>query len=261
MIKVAICDEEEAFAKEVYSVLSDISKSRNINVVIDVFRGTDKLLSEFKKNHYNIVFFSVDSEVSNDDKSKLNLAKYIKSIGNNIQIIFFSRTEKYALEGYEIGISNYFLKPDGEELSNIDKEKIESEFLKVLSKIDKEVKRIFIIKKKVGIKILSIDDILFFEAHNRVITVVTKYEKIDFYDKINDLEERLKDNSFLRCHRAFLVNPKYVKELTKDAIYLEYNYTIPVSRLRSVDVRNHIINYLDNNINNNELLDNYFFQL
>lgn len=254
MIKVAICDEEENFAKEVYDVLNNISKKKNIDVIIDIFEMAERFLSKFKDNHYNIVFINVDAKMSVENKSRLDIARYIKSVSNNTQIIFFSRTEKYALDGYDIGISNYLLKPVGKKLNVVDKEKIQNEFLKILDKIGEVKKRLFIIKKKDGIKILNIDDILFFEAHNRVVTVVTKHEKIDFYDKINDLEEKFSDSSFIRCHRGFLINPEYVKEITKDTMCLDYNYIVPVSRLRVTDVKNDIINYLNNNYDSNKLI-------
>ena len=249
MINVAICDIEKNFNKEVFSILSNISKKKNIDVIIDIFEKPDKFLFKYKNidNQYNIVFINVDLDININHKKGIDIAREIRKINSTTQIIFFSRTEKYIFEGYDIGISNYLLKPTDKNLKDIDKRKIEKEFLKALNKIYKIEKNLFCIKRKDGLKILNIDDILFFETNNRMITVVTKNGKVDFYDKINDLEEKLNNNSFIRCHRGFLVNPEHIKEINKDTLLLNCNYNIPISRLKISEVKQKLINYLNNN--------------
>lgn len=249
MINVAICDIEEFFNKEVFSILSNISKKKKIDVTIDIFEEPDKFLAKCTNmnNEYNIVFINVDLNININNKKGIDIAREIKKINNNIQIIFFSRTKKYIFEGYDIGILNYLLKPTEKNLKDTDKKKIETEFLKALNRICKIKKDLFCIKKKDSLKIIDIEDILFFEANNRKITVVTKKGKIDFYDKIQNLEEKLSSNSFIRCHRGFLVNPEHIKEINKDTLLLDYNYNIPISRLKISKVKSDLINYLNNN--------------
>ncbi|WP_341381616.1 LytTR family DNA-binding domain-containing protein [Clostridium massiliamazoniense] len=216
-----------------------------MDVIIDIFEEPEKFLFKFKDidNQYNIVFINVDLDM----QKGIYIARCIKEINSTTQIIFFSRSKKYILEGYDIGISNYLLKPTDKDLKDIDKEKIEKEFLKVLNKIYKIEKNLFCINKKAGLKILNIEDILFFETNNRMVTAVTKNGKLDFYDKITNLEKKLNNSKFIRCHRGFLVNPEHIVEMNKESLILNYNYSIPISRLKITEVKDKLLDYLANN--------------
>lgn len=249
MISIAICDEEKNFVKEVYNVLSNISKKNNIDIFIDIFENGDQFLVKFKKveNQYNIVFINIDANIFINNMTGIEVAKYIKKLNKNTQIIFFSRSKKYVFEGYNIGISNYLLKPTGTKLEEIDKKKIEEEFFKILDKLYEIKKNLFVVKSRDYLKVLNIEDILFFEAKDRKIIVVTKNGKFSFYNKMSNLENNFNKNLFIRCHRGFLINPEHIKEITSENVYLNYGYKIPISRLKISNVKSKFINYLKKN--------------
>jgi len=59
---------------------------------------------------------------------------------------------------------------------------------------------------------------------------------------LTELEERLEDDGFFRCHRGFLVNVKYVKEIvsyTRDSLFLllKDGKEVPLSKHRAVELK------------------------
>ena len=44
------------------------------------------------------------------------------------------------------------------------------------------------------------------------------------------MEQMLPKGNFVRCHRSYLVNIKYIKVVNKDTITLESGIKIPISR-------------------------------
>ncbi len=59
---------------------------------------------------------------------------------------------------------------------------------------------------------------------------------------LTELEERLEDEGFFRCHRGFLVNVKYVKEIvsyTRDSLFLllKDGKEVPLSKHRAVELK------------------------
>ena len=52
---------------------------------------------------------------------------------------------------------------------------------------------------------IEIDSIIYVESRNRKVAIHTAKEEIEYYDKIEDLEQMLGDG-FFRVHRGFLVN-------------------------------------------------------
>ncbi|MFR5265129.1 LytTR family transcriptional regulator DNA-binding domain-containing protein [Clostridium sp.] len=46
--------------------------------------------------------------------------------------------------------------------------------------------------------------------------MVTKNGKINFYEKLANLEKKLSEKFFIRCHRGFLINPEHIIEIKKN---------------------------------------------
>ena len=72
--------------------------------------------------------------------------------------------------------------------------------------------------------------LLYFERDKRVTYVVTMEKEYTVDDKIQEIEERIAREDFVRCHTSFLVNFSYVKECTKKKMLLENGKIVDVSR-------------------------------
>lgn len=93
-------------------------------------------------------------------------------------------------------------------------------------------------------RLIRLDDIVFCEVIDRKIYLhLLSSEVIEYYEKIEDLEKRL-SSCFYKCHRSFLINLKYVRSYKNGAVFMEDGKEIPVSRLRSKDFSNVILQYM-----------------
>ena len=129
---------------------------------------------------------------------KLKGLDFIKALQKPPQIIITSAYQEYALQGYELNVVDYLLKP------------IEfSRFLMAVNKVKEPVTTIergalfFNVSKK-RVKVY-IDDILFIESLKEYIRITTKDKSIITKYQLGQIEEMLARNGFLRVHRSFLV--------------------------------------------------------
>ncbi|MBD5460307.1 MAG: LytTR family transcriptional regulator, partial [Lachnospiraceae bacterium] len=72
---------------------------------------------------------------------------------------------------------------------------------------------------------------------------LTSSSVIDFYDRIENLEQKL-DNRFFKCHRSFLINLQYLRGCSGGAAYMEGGVEIPISRLRSRELSRAVLEYM-----------------
>src|SRR3984885_10711574 len=132
----------------------------------------------------------------------------IKVLRNPPKIIITSAYQEYALQGYELNVIDYLLKP------------IEfSRFLKAVNKIaqNKEIavparlvagstERAYLFfsvgKKKVKV---FLDEVLYIESMKEYIRVNTKNKSVLTKFKLSQVDEMLSENNFLRIHRSFIV--------------------------------------------------------
>ena len=59
------------------------------------------------------------------------------------------------------------------------------------------------------------------------------------------LEKKLADQSFIKPHRSYLVNPLYIKSLKEREMVLENDEVVPVSKYRTEEVKNEYLTYLN----------------
>lgn len=62
--------------------------------------------------------------------------------------------------------------------------------------------------------------------------------------KISEIEELLPSEYFVRCHRSYIVNVKYIKSILKNHVLLEDGVEIPISRGKYKEINDAFINYI-----------------
>lgn len=97
----------------------------------------------------------------------------------------------------------------------------------------------FVVESKDEGKIsIPYDQIYYFEAMEKKVYVCTGVDEFGFYDTLDGLMENLPEG-FLRCHRSFIVNESKIVRvaLSKNTIYLEDEYEVPLSRSYKPDFK------------------------
>ena len=89
---------------------------------------------------------------------------------------------------------------------------------------------------------IEIDSIIYVESRNRKVAIHTAKEEIEYYDKIEDLEQMLGDG-FFRVHRGFLVNLGYVVSYDRTGVCMSDGDTVLISKYRFRDFDEMYRNY------------------
>lgn len=81
--------------------------------------------------------------------------------------------------------------------------------------LGKKKRSSFPVKKGEKILLLDFEDIVYFQAEDRYVELVTRTSKEHWIDKtLTALESETPDN-FIRVHRSFIVNKAFILEVTK----------------------------------------------
>ncbi len=174
---------------------------------------------------------------------KLKGFEFLKTLASPPKVIVTTAYSEFALEGYELNIQDYLLKPFSFE-----------RFLKAMNKVmdssshttnsiletsDTTSKRIFLRQNKSHIQ-LEVDTILFIEAAGNYTKIISKNETITIRDKISGILESLPAKDFIQVHKSFAVATKYIKRIDGNRIHIE-NHTIPIGKLYKANL-NSILN-------------------
>jgi two-component system, LytTR family, response regulator len=165
----------------------------------------------------------------------------LKILQNKPYIILTTAYSEYALEGYELDVSDYLLKPitferflkavekatfrlNNNELTPNKKEELINE-----KTIEKELIQPFIFVKD-GTKLVKIKlaDILYIEGLKDYITIYTPEKKIVTLQRIKVLETQLPDNQFIRIHNSYIVALAWIDSIHKERVQIGKNL-LPIS--------------------------------
>jgi two-component system LytT family response regulator len=150
---------------------------------------------------------------------QLNGIDFLKTLKNPPAVIMTTAYREFALDGYDLDIVDYLLKP-----ITFDR------FFKAIDRYLRSVQtQVGVLPEtgiaqfiyvKVGGKFhkLYADDILYIESLKDYVIIHCVDQKINAKYKISDIEIELKPFDFIRIHRSFIVNPKKITAFTVNDI-------------------------------------------
>ena len=226
MIKYLIIDDEH-IAHEIIKGYCDLL--HNMQLEKNCYDGLEAF-EYLNKNEVDLIFLDLNMP-------KLKGFDFLKTLKNPPKVIVTTAYIEFALEGYELNISDYLLKPFGFD-----------RFLKAINKTfstsvpertivtqeDTVANRIFLRSNKKHIQ-LEIDAILYVEASGNYVKVITKNETITIREKLASVLELLPKEFFLQVHKSFAVAPKHIKSIEGNRIYIE-DYIIPIGKLYKTNI-------------------------
>lgn len=166
---------------------------------------------------------------------KISGIDFLKSLSHPPQIILTTAFQDYALEGYELDVVDYLLKPFSFE-----------RFVKAVSKVAvnkppinssdldmgnrSPVNEVFIKSGYEHIKI-HIPDILYIKADSDYTEIILPGKRHLTSESLQYWEEQLDANQFTRVHKSYVVNVSNIIKVSGNHIYLANNQTIPIGRV------------------------------
>lgn len=147
---------------------------------------------------------------------------FAKMVGANTKIIFTTAYSEYALQGYELNVLDYLLKPITFErfLMGVNKLKTISE-----SNTDEDA---ITVKSGYDLHKLKYADIRYIESDSEYVNYHTADKKIMSNQSLKSLENLLPSSLFMRVHRSYIINRQLVTGL-KGRDLLLGDVKIPVS--------------------------------
>lgn len=230
-IKIAICDDEYIHRKVLLKYVKMLFVKGSYEVV--EFISGEELIGKYP-NGLDIILLDIQMMGING----IETAKKIRLFDTNVTIIFTTAISEFMQEGYEVRAFRYLLKP------------IEyNDFSKHLSQCKSEIiknREKYILIKEIDEGqsiIVPINTILYVEIESRITLVHTDNKTYKTRESIKNIEDELKEHSFYRCHRAYLINLHKINSIGKNNAIIKGNEVL-VSRYKEKELKMKITDIL-----------------
>lgn len=160
---------------------------------------------------------------------------FLRSLLNPPKVILTTAFREYALDGYELNVLDYLLKPIPFDRFLLAVNKAipkETESLPMFLNPFKQNPLDAFIYIKADKKMVKIflKDILYIESLKDYVRIKTKQKEVVAYQTISFLEEKLPDHQFVRIHKGFIVSLGNISAFTP--IHVEVDgKSIPIGRM------------------------------
>jgi DNA-binding LytR/AlgR family response regulator len=219
------------------------------HIAHDIIKGYCDLLPNLvlKKNCYDAIEaleylheHTVDLIFLDLKMPKLKGFEFLKTLQSPPKVIVTTAYQEFALEGYELNVVDYLLKPFSFE-----------RFLKAVNKamgaslpsaapknvqVNNQSATIFLRTENKYIQV-RIADILFLEAAGNFVKVVTGKESILVREPFSILLNALPAEDFLQVHRSFAIAPKHIRSIEGNQIAIG-DHIVPVGKMYKTYINN-----------------------
>ena len=219
-LRCLIVEDEPIAAEVLQDYISQVPHLDLVGICADAIYALETL----QQQQVDVIFLDIHLP-------KLKGLDFIKTLKNPPQIILTTAYHQYALQGYELDVVDYLLKP------------IEfSRFLKAVNKLKtEEVKHqppvipvetsrpfAFFTVNKQKVKVFF-DEIIYIESLKEYVRIHTPTQQLVTLSQMGEMEQLLPARDFLRIHRSYLISRAKVEAYSASEIIVG-GIALPIGR-------------------------------
>jgi len=213
--------DDEPIARKILEEFVDQVPFMNM---LDKFENVMKAEEFLRKNTVDLIFLDIEMP-------KISGLQFLHKKDIESMVILTTAFPQYALEGYELDIIDYLLKPIAFSrfLKAVQKVKDYYQMKNMATATATSLPSYIFMKTEKRIEKIELNDILYAESIGNYICICTESKKIIAYLTMKSLESQLPLNEFIKIHQSYLVNCSKINAIEGNAIKIG-SKSLPISR-------------------------------
>jgi len=222
MLKYIIIDDEplaHEIIEEFCSMLPHLQLEKNCYNAMEAMQFLNK-------NTVDFMFLDINMP-------KLGGLDFLKTLTNSPKTIITTAYKEHAIEGFELNVVDYILKPFSfnrlvKAVNKVSEVQTTKTVIKEVSNATDNSTRFFVKGDKKHHQI-DLNDLLYIEAYGNYTKLFLKDEMIVSHEKISYYEDLLNASNFLRVHKSFIVAIDKIKFIEGNRILIN-EHKIPIGQ-------------------------------
>ena len=224
ILNCIIIDDEPLARKGLQTYCNDISFLNVVGVCKNALQANEIL----HEQAIDLLFLDINMPI-------ISGLDWLKNLTASPLVVMTTAYPQYALESFSYEVIDYLVKPISFE-----------RFLQAVNKAYRltkttEDEEVFFVKSDKSLKKIKIDEILFVEAMQNYVKIVTASETIITHSTLKQLRDELPNQFFIQTHKSYLVSKAQVSEITGNQILIGA-HKIPISVRLKKEVLQQILN-------------------
>jgi len=191
-----------------------------------------ELNSQLKREPVDLLFLDIEMPY-------LTGIEFLKQLATPPRVIFTTAYEKYAVQGFELEVLDYLLKPISFDRFMKAANKAFDYFRQQLTPAATE--DYIFVKADSRLEKIAFADILFAEALENYVAIYTREKKIITHLTLKMLQEKLPPAAFVQPHKSYLVAIDKINSIEGNILHIT-QYQVPISKYQKEEIMEKIVN-------------------
>ncbi|MFB6342103.1 LytR/AlgR family response regulator transcription factor [Saccharicrinis sp. FJH62] len=219
--KCIIVDDEplaQALMKDHVSKLEDFE-------LVGVCSNAMEAMTALHNNKIDLMFLDIHMP-------QISGIEFLKILKNPPKVIFTTAYREHALEGFELDVVDYLLKPITFErfLKSVNKfYQTKSDTVQVNEGIKGPDDSYIYVKENKMVKKIPLKDILYIEGYSEYVRIYMPDKRIITKASLTELENKLPADDFLRIHKSYIVSVPHITAFSASIIEIKEK-ELPIGR-------------------------------
>ena len=199
-LNIAICEDNRLEL----TYLLDLINENDIPTTCTTFNSGEEFLKNYEVGMYDLIYMDIYMK----GMSGIDTIKAIREIDSDVLVAFTTTSLDFTLESYRLDAIKYIEKPASKKVVN---DLLELSLLKITNK------PCFSFTQGSTAMSIPFCRIVYIEQQGRTLFIYATGNFIfQTNEKIDKIEHLFESQSFIRCHKSYLVNLNFIKSLDKD---------------------------------------------
>ncbi|WP_444957170.1 LytR/AlgR family response regulator transcription factor [Microbulbifer sp. ZKSA002] len=156
--------------------------------------------------------------------------KMLETIANRPQVVLCTAYQEYALNGFELDVTDYLLKPFSIQRFAEAMDKVRRRINEIPLSQTATAPNYIIIRVDREDRKIALDNIQYFQAYGNYVKVWMDEDCLLTAATLKHFSKTLPENQFIQVHKSFLVNKKKITAQNSNSIKLNNNSTVKIGK-------------------------------
>ena len=230
-IKIALCDDDLKALPIIAGAVESSFQARGVQTEISRFHSGDALLRALEESRFHLLLLDINMP----GMDGIEVARKIREGNDNTKLAFVSDQESRVFECFQVQPLSFVRKSS----FFTDLTAMVELYLKITAQEQERDDAYLDFTTRTGLLTLRSRQVLYIEGSRnyQLLSVEGHSEPMEVKMTMDKLEKMTGPCGFIRIHKGFLVNYRYIQHLSTTTVVLQNGAALPIGRSKSADVR------------------------
>lgn len=238
-MRVAVCDDDQGALSIIASSLKEVFATHGVDATMSLFSSAVELSSLMPVRRYDLLLLDIDMP----ELDGIEFAHQLREAHDKVDIMYISNREDRVFDSLRVSPVGFIRK---------------SRFLEDMSEVvgtylavrrDRSRQSVVVLRDHDSVHPVQVEKIVYIEGQRKqqLVHVEGRERPISLTRTMAELEEELSGEGFIRIHKGYLVNYRFIQVIEGGDVLLTNGERLPISRRKEREAKERLLELVQAN--------------